>query len=109
MGSKPSEDATGIFEDPLFINNNGLITGDYTLQESSSCVDSGIDSTESYRGSLDLNGNNRLVGVIDIGAFESNIKNTIQKIKIGQSNAKIMYGEQAISRIYIGDVLIYLV
>lgn len=108
-GSKPTEDTTGLFEDPLFINNNGLITGDYTLQESSSCVDSGIDSTELYRGNLDLNGNSRLVGIIDIGAFESNIKNIIQKIKIGQSNVKIMYGEQAISRIYIGNILIYLV
>lgn len=108
-GSKPTEDTTGIFKDPLFVNNNGLITGDYTLQEGSSCINSGINSSELYRGNLDLNGNNRLVGVIDIGAFESNIKNIIQNIKMGQSNVKIMYGGQAISKIYIGNTLIYLV
>ena len=106
-GTKPIEDATGIFNDPLFVNNNGLITGDYTLQDSSPCVNSGIDSSSLYRGDLDLNGNDRLVGIIDIGAFETNIKKLIQNIKIGQSNVKIMYGEQAISKIYIGDTLIY--
>lgn len=42
-----------------------------------------------------------------IGAFESNVNKIIQNIKLEQSNVKIMYGEQAISKIYIGDTLIY--
>ena len=46
----------------------------------------------------------------DMTAMKSllNIKKIIQNIKIGQSNVKIMYGEQAISKIYIGNTLIYL-
>ena len=106
-GSKPTEDTTGIFADPLFINNDGLITGDYQLQESSPCNNSGQTKNSLYTGDLDLNGNARVVGVIDIGAFELMASYVLKNIKFGDSNVKIMLGGQTVTKVYIGDTLIY--
>lgn len=69
-GSKPSQDSTGIFADPLFINNNGGVDGNYNLSSNSPCINAGVAANESYAGSVDLNGNPRVNGSIEIGAFE---------------------------------------
>ena len=71
-GSKPSIDSTGIFADPLFVNNLLTIYGDYSVLESSPCINAGTNAQASYTGDVDLNGNARTYGsTIDIGAFES--------------------------------------
>lgn len=69
-GTKPSIDSTGIFTDPMFINNTLTIEGDYQVSASSPCINAGINASADYVGDLDLNGNSRINRTIDIGAFE---------------------------------------
>ena len=70
-GSKPSIDSTGVFADPLFVNNDLTINGDYTVLGSSPCINGGANVQTQYVGDTDLNGNTRTRdAVIDIGAFE---------------------------------------
>ena len=71
-GSRPSIDSTGIFADPLFVNNDLTINGDYTLLSTSLCINAGVNTDASYIGDMDLNGNTRQYDArIDIGAFEN--------------------------------------
>jgi len=63
-----------------FVDANGNMTGDpgfvdpsvrdYRLKTASPCRNRGREDTEVHSGDLDLNGQNRRVGVIDLGAFE---------------------------------------
>lgn len=69
-GNKPSQDASGIFANPLFINNTGSFNGNYNLSSTSPCKNNGVSATTEYIGDVDLNGNARINGVLDIGAFE---------------------------------------
>ena len=70
-GSKPSIDSTGIFADPLFVNNLLTIYGDYTVLDSSPCINAGVNVQVAYAGDTDLSGNTRKYGAaLDIGAFE---------------------------------------
>lgn len=69
-GSKPSQDSTGIFANPSFINNTGKFNGNYNLSSTSPCINKGASATETYVGTVDLNANARTNGTIDIGAFE---------------------------------------
>ena len=76
-GSKPSIDNTGVFADPLFVNNDLTIYGDYTLLSTSPCINAGVNADASYVGDTDLNGNVRKYSAtIDIGAFENQIINS---------------------------------
>lgn len=71
-GNKPEIDTTGIFTDPLFVNNDLTINGDYTLFANSPCINAGINVSASYIGDTDLNGNIRMCdAVVDIGSFEN--------------------------------------
>ena len=72
-GSKPTVDSTGIFENPLFVNNNVAIDGDYTLLAGSPCINTGSNAHAIYVGEFDLNGNTRIYNAIDIGAFEEQV------------------------------------
>lgn len=83
-GSKPSIDSTGIFADPMFNTNDLTIYGDYRLSDASPCVNAGVNST--YASDLDLNGNNRINSIIDIGAFESLLE-LINKLKLKQGGS----------------------
>jgi pectate lyase len=69
-GSKPSQDSTGIFANPSFINNTGKFNGNYNLSSASPCINKGVSAIEAYVGTVDLNANARINGTIDIGAFE---------------------------------------
>ena len=69
-GSKPSVDTTGIFADPMFINSDLTINGDYRLLTESPCINRGTNADSDRVGEYDLNGNNRINGIIEIGAFE---------------------------------------
>lgn len=66
-GSLPSGESNSIFKDPLFIKNTGNLDGNYALKASSPCINAG-KSVEI--GDIDLAGNKRINGIIDIGAFE---------------------------------------
>ena len=46
-GSKPSIDSTGIFTDPLFINNDLTAFGNYKVISTSPCVDTGLNASTS--------------------------------------------------------------
>ena len=70
----------------MFINNTLTIEGDYRLSNTSPCINAGINST--YASDIDLNGNNRVNGIIDIGAFESLIE-LISKLKMKEGNSWI--------------------
>ena len=75
-GSKPSIDSTGIFADPLFINNDLTINGDYTLLATSPCINAGLTAQAIYIGDTDLNGNVRTCDAfVDIGSFENQAAN----------------------------------
>lgn len=66
-GSLPGGESNSIFKDPLFVKNTGDLNGDYSLKANSPCINSG----KSVKiGDIDLAGNNRINGIIDIGAFE---------------------------------------
>ena len=70
-GSKPAADTTGIFAEPLFVNNTLTVDGDYQLLENSLCINGGVNTDVDYVGDTDLNGNTRKINIIiDIGAFE---------------------------------------
>lgn len=88
-GSKPSIDSTGIFADPIFINNTLTIEGDYQIGETSPCINKGVNTDASYIGNTDLNGNTRTVGIVDIGAFESIFIITNGKLKLKENNTWI--------------------
>lgn len=85
-GSKPSSDSTGIFADPLFKANNLTIYGNYQVMDNSPCINRGINASETTVGVLDLNGNLRTNGVIDIGAFESLIVAVGDKLRLKQGD-----------------------
>lgn len=107
-GTKPSIDTTGIFTDPLFINNDLTILGDYRVVDNSPCIDTGANNPIIYVGDLDLNGNRRTCNsFIDIGAFEKQIEK-ICKIHFGTDTVKnIQLGTLMVSAIYLGNTLIY--
>ena len=84
-GSKPTVDSTGIFADPLFTNNTLTIDGDYILLETSPCINRGKNVLDDYVGEMDLNGNSRVVGTIDIGVFESPNGETVPVFKIKEN------------------------
>ena len=108
-GTKPSIDTTGIFADPLFVNNDLTINGDYTVIESSPCINAGLNATSAYVGSLDLNGNKRICKIIDIGAFEIQvIEESNGKLFLGNITVKGMnFGTLNVQALYLGDILIY--
>lgn len=56
---------TGMFADPLFASVSG---NDYRVYENSPAVNTGDSSV--YSGLYDLNNNNRVMDIIDIGAYE---------------------------------------
>lgn len=71
-GEKPEIDTTGIFADPLFVNNDLTINGNYTLFANSPCINAGVNTSTNYIGDTDLNGNVRTCdAVVDIGSFEN--------------------------------------
>lgn len=107
-GSKPSIDTTGLFADPLFVNNDLTINGNYTVLESSPCVDAGTNGSAAYVGDLDLNGNNRICNtIIDIGAFEKQTTK-VSKIFLGTTTVKVLrLGTLLVQAVYLGDKLIY--
>ena len=70
-GSKPSADKTGMYADPLFVNNLLTINGDYQLLSTSPCLNKGLNADAFYLGDTDMNGNVRIQSIVDIGAFES--------------------------------------
>lgn len=81
-GSKPSADKTGVYADPLFVNNLLTIYGDYQVLSGSPCINKGSNADAYYVGDTDMNGNARIVATIDIGTFESNETSmTVFKIK----------------------------
>ena len=84
-GTKPTNDTTGIFADPMFINNTLTIEGDYRVLDASPCVNAGIQIGTEHASELDLNGNARICSIIDIGAFES-LVDFINKLKIKEGN-----------------------
>jgi hypothetical protein len=62
----PPGDQNNITNPPLFVNQNG---GDYHLQSTSPCINSGNNAY--LTSATDLNGNPRLAGgTVDIGAYE---------------------------------------
>lgn len=67
-GSKPSADKTGVYADPLFVNNLLTIYGDYQVNSGSPCINKGANVDA---GATDMNGDIRIIAIIDIGAFES--------------------------------------
>lgn len=67
-GSLPSGETNSRFADPQFVNNTRDLTGNYTVAENSQAINNGISSDKS--GNLDLLGENRNNGTIDIGAYE---------------------------------------
>lgn len=67
-GSLPSGETNSKFIDPQFVNNTGDLTGNYAVAENSQAINNGIPSDKS--GDLDLLGENRNNGTIDIGAYE---------------------------------------
>lgn len=106
-GSKPNIDTTGIFADPLFINNDLTINGDYTLLATSPCINQGVNNTAIYVGDFDLNGNTRICNtIIDIGAFEEQ-SDKVAKIYMGNNVIKNIYlGDIQIQTLYLGDMLV---
>lgn len=88
-GSKPSIDSTGIFADPLFINCDLTINGDYRLLVESPCVNKGNNAAEMYIGGTDLNGNVRIYDIVDIGAFESVVAFDAGQLKIKENGTWI--------------------
>ena len=83
-GSKPSLDSTGFFADPQFTNNDLTIDGDYRLVLGSVCINAGANNDAQYIGETDLNGNIRIKGIIDIGAFED-MKDIINTLKLKEN------------------------
>ena len=76
-GTKTPIDNTGVFADPLFVNNDLTINGNYTLLSNSPCINAGINAQASYIGDVDLNGNTRKCdAAIDVGAFENQAINS---------------------------------
>ena len=53
------------------MNNLLTINGDYRVNSGSPCINKGYNTDASSVGDTDLNGNARIIAVIDIGAFES--------------------------------------
>ena len=108
-GSKPSIDSTGIFTDPLFINNDLTAFGNYKVISASPCVDAGSNVSASYVGSLDLNGNKRTCKTIDIGAFEiQSTEDITTTVVIGDLVVKSMsLGNLTIKALYLGDTPVY--
>ncbi len=108
-GTKPSIDATGIFADPLFVNNDLTINGNYTVMESSPCISTGLNAVSIYVGSLDLNGNKRICKIIDIGAFELQVEENLNgTVFFGSLPVKGTYlGNLTVQAIYLGDTLVY--
>ena len=84
-GSKPSVDSTGIFADPMFTNNDLTINGNYRLLANSPCINRGFNATEDLIGELDLNGNMRVNGIVEIGAFED-MGIIVSSLKIKENN-----------------------
>lgn len=85
-GSKPSIDTTGIFADPGFINNTLTIEGDYRVNDNSLCINKGTNAGNEHMGDTDLNGNARIIDIVDIGAFESLIAAIVgNKFKIKEN------------------------
>lgn len=70
-GSKPSIDKTGFYADPQFVNNLLTIYGDYQVNSGSPCINKGTGVNSDYFGNEDMNGNTRIIAIVDIGAFES--------------------------------------
>jgi parallel beta-helix repeat protein len=85
---------TGIFNNniktnPLFVNPssgaglnyNGLLA-DWNLMGNSPCINTGDpDTTGLFLRDIDIDGNNRIIdGIIDIGAYENGIIESIQEI-----------------------------
>lgn len=64
-----NEGVNSIVADPMFLNNDLTLEGDYTLQEGSPCKDTGSYNA-NYCGTLDLRGKNRVKGIIDMGCYE---------------------------------------
>ena len=70
LNSLPTnEGKNSIISDPLFLNNDLTINGDYTLQDNSPCINNG-SYNDTYCGTLDLKGKTRLKGIIDMGCYE---------------------------------------
>ena len=65
----PSEEGSNSFiADPLFVLNSGDLSGNYTLQESSRCIETGL--YDNNCSNYDLKGKARVNKVIDIGCYE---------------------------------------
>lgn len=94
-GSKPSNDKTGVYADPMFMNNLLTINGDYRVNSGSPCINKGYNTDASSIGDVDLNGNARIIAVVDIGAFESSETTVAAIFKIKENGEWI-----GVTRIY---------
>ena len=69
----------------MFTNNDLTINGDYRLLAESPCINRGVNVESDKVGELDLNGNVRINGIIEIGAFED-MGIIISSLKIKENN-----------------------
>lgn len=72
LSSTFGSNTTYLTSDPGFtdVSNADVAKNDYTLQTTSNMVGGGDNSASTVVGSFDLAGNTRIVGIIDIGAYE---------------------------------------
>jgi len=107
-----SQEENSIFANPLYINSE-INNADLHLQENSPAIDAGDSAFIPADGETDIDGDNRLVGTIDLGADEfsgvNSTQNSVQaEFKVypnpASSSFRIVLNNNEQTRLTVNDI-----